>query len=341
MIHAVIMAGGKGTRFWPLSRARKAKQFLSILGDDTLIEQTIVRIRPVVDCVWVVGTQAQAEFFDALPDTAKPDHLLLEPVGKNTAPCIGWAASKIKSIDPDGIMVVLPSDHTIQNPQRFHALIEQAIQIARSHHHLITLGIKPTHPHTGYGYIEAKRVKHGVGSVVRFREKPNYDTAVGFIQKKRFFWNSGIFVWRAQQIFSLIQHHIPSDAEYYEQLATLGGPSLKAVYRRLQSISIDYAVMENATHLTSVLIADMGWDDIGSWSALDAHWPKDKQGNASKRPVIALDATGNIVYASKLVTLLDVHDLVVVETPDAILVTRKASDQRIRELTEKLPSDYQ
>ncbi len=341
MIHALIMAGGKGSRFWPMSRSVKAKQFLTILGDTTLLEQTVNRIRPLVDQIWVVGNQAQAPFFDELPESAKPDHLLLEPVGRNTAPCIGWAAAKMLAFDPHAIMIVLPSDHTITKPDVFEHLIKRAIHEVSLSPQLMTLGIKPTFPHTGYGYIEVKQLRNGRGQVVRFREKPNYDTAMQFIRKKRFFWNSGMFIWPASLILTHLKTHLPADATRYEQLATASGSRLKSIYQRLQSISIDYAVMEKAVSDTTILVADMGWDDIGSWSALEAHWPSDKLGNACRTHLIPMDSSGNIVSASKLVALIDVHHLVVVETPDAILVANKFSDQRIRELTDKLPPEYQ
>lgn len=347
MIHAIVMAGGKGTRFWPLSRAVRAKQFLRIVGEQTLLEQTISRAKNGVDQVWIVGNACHAPFFDEVDSTLTPDHILYEPEGRNTAPCIGWAAAEILKQDPDGVMVVLPSDHCIADPQEFQRLIQIAIELVKTENCLVTLGIKPTFPHTGFGYIEIKGIENEVGQVVRFREKPNYDTAVRFIKSGNFYWNAGIFVWKARTIFDLIKSYIPEDADAYDQILALGNdssdrPQLETVFGTLQKISIDFAVMEQAVALTRIIPADIGWDDIGSWSALENHWPKDESGNASRADVVAVNSRNNVVYSQKkLVALIDVDDLIVVETDDAILVLPKRSDQKIRELYERLPQGYQ
>ncbi|NDC83394.1 mannose-1-phosphate guanylyltransferase [bacterium] len=344
MIHAVIMAGGKGTRFWPLSRAARAKQFLRIVGEKTLLEQTVERVLPSVDRIWLVGNQAHAPFFSEMRTSVAPHRILYEPEGRNTAPCIGWAAAEVLKDDPDGIMVVLPADHTITDEAHFQALINQAVAEVRTNSSLVTLGIKPTFPHTGFGYIEASDIDNGMGQVVRFREKPNYDTAVRFIQGGHFFWNAGIFIWKAQTIIDLIYRHIPADADHYRQL--VAGPKTQGndpwfvdVFGQLQNISIDFAVMEHAASVTRLMPAEIGWDDIGNWSSMDQHWPRDSDGNAVRGDIVTVNSANNIVYSkSKTVALVDVHNLIVVETDDAILVLPKSSDQRIRELVEKLPS---
>ena len=346
MIHAIVMAGGKGTRFWPLSRAVKAKQFLKIVGDQTLIEQTIDRVKLVADQIWIVGNECHEPFFAEIEPSLAPDHILYEPEGRNTAPCIGWAAAEVLKKDPDGIMVVLPSDHCITHPKEFRRLINKAIDLVKHDDCLVTLGIKPTFPHTGFGYIETKSVTNEVGQVVRFREKPNYDTAVRFIKNGGFYWNAGIFVWKAKTIFDLIKTHIPEDAAAYDRLLHHDEgddhADLIATFGTLQKISIDFAVMEQATSVTRIIPADIGWDDIGSWGALEQHWSKDEAGNASRANVVAVNSRNNIVYSeSKLVALIDVDNLVVVETKDAILVLPKRSDQKIRELYEQLPEGYQ
>ncbi len=342
MIHAIVMAGGKGTRFWPLSRSVKAKQFLSIVGDDTLLNQTLNRVNAVADRTWIVGNVVHHDFFCDIPVELTPHQVLYEPVGRNTAPCIGWAAIEVLRQDPDAIMVVLPSDHAIADNHRFVGLIQKAIQVVKSEDCLVTLGIHPRFPHTGFGYIESGQIWDGIGNVVRFREKPNYETAVRFLEQGCFYWNAGIFVWKASTILSLIKQNIPQDAIIYDgiQQCQPGDPKIADLFTTLQSISIDFAVMEYATARTRVIPADMGWDDIGNWSSLDAHWPVDQNGNASRSTVLAVNSRHNIVSTTgKPVALVDVDHLVVVETEDAIMVIPRSSDQKIRELYDLLPPE--
>lgn len=341
------MAGGKGTRFWPLSRAIRAKQFLKIVGDDTLLEQTISRVQTIADKIWLVGNKLHEPFINDVAAHLTPDQMLYEPEGRNTAPCIGWAAAEILKQDPDGVMVVLPSDHSIANTVEFQRLLNLAIILVQQEDCLVTLGIKPTFPHTGFGYIEAKKIENEVGRVVRFREKPNYDMAVRFINSGNFYWNAGIFIWKARTIFNLIKTHIPEDADAYDRLLELpqsntNSPEFLSIFGSLQKISIDFAVMEQSAKQTRLIPADIGWDDIGSWAALESHWPQDSDGNARRADLITVNSSNNVVYSTtKLVTLVDVNDLVVVETDDSILVMPKQSDQKIRELYERLPERYQ
>ncbi len=337
------MAGGKGTRFWPLSRSVRAKQFLKMISEETLLEQTLGRILPAVDETWVVGNQQHDVYFSEIPTPLKPDHILYEPIGRNTAPCIGWAAAEVLKRDPDGIMVVLPADHAILHTVGFRTLIDKAVDLVKKEDCLVTLGITPTFPHTGFGYIESKSIADGVGQVVRFREKPNYDMARKFIESGRYFWNAGIFVWKASTILRLIKENIPQDAALYDQLKTIDqtDPQFAELFTQFHSISIDFSVMEHSTKMTRIIPADIGWDDIGNWSALQDHWPKDEAGNATRGELLALNSRNNIVYSEKkLVALIDVDDLVVVETEDAILVLPKRSDQKIRELYELLPAKF-
>ncbi|NBV41651.1 mannose-1-phosphate guanylyltransferase [bacterium] len=344
MIHAIVMAGGKGTRFWPLSRAVKAKQFLEIIGDQTLLEHTLKRTQPVCDRLWIVGNTKQTAYFKHIPSAMTPYRILYEPVGRNTAPCIGWAAIEVLRQDPDGIMIVVPSDHMIQNVERFQSILKTAVDLVEKQDCLVTLGITAKSPHTGYGYIEAKDIKNGIGQVVRFREKPNYETAVNFIKKGRFFWNAGIFVWRAQTILDMLKKHLPEDAPLFDALAECDPNNhlkIKGIFRRLQSISIDYAVMEHEATRIRLIPSDIGWDDIGNWSSLRNHWSTDENGNTHKGELITVDARNNIVYSpKKLVGLVNVEGLVIVETKDAILVLPADSDQKIRELYDRLPERF-
>jgi mannose-1-phosphate guanylyltransferase/mannose-6-phosphate isomerase len=343
MFHAVIMAGGKGTRFWPLSRAKKAKQFLEIVGKKTLLAHTIERIKPLVkDNVWIVGNRGQAEHLAEAKKTLPKQQVILEPFGRNTAPSIALAAIALLKKDPDAIMAVLPADHMIESPARFRRTIKQAFDYVQKHQAFVTIGIPPTFPHTGYGYIEAKTKDSKISPVMRFCEKPDLQTAQQFISQGNFYWNAGIFVWRAQHILDSILALVPDMQMGIETLCTAKTLSQKCLlesYEKMPNISIDYAVMEKSAAQTRVIPAQFTWDDIGNWGAMDNYWPHDANGNAHRGQVIGINSHNNIIHTHKTATLIDVDNMIVVETPDALLIAPKSSDQKIRELYDSLPKD--
>ncbi len=346
MIHAVIMAGGKGTRFWPLSRECAPKQFLEILTQKTLLEETITRIRPYIkrNHTWVVTNKAHAIHLKAFSCYTSPDHILYEPTGKNTAASIGWAAIEILKQDPDGIMVVLPADHYITPSESFRKVLQHAARIVKQDNQLVTIGITPTNAHTGYGYIEVADNSAAVKRVLCFHEKPSIEQATGYLKKGSFYWNSGIFIWKASTILELINTHMPEHGKILQKISQLTPPQhdeLDALFSQFESISIDYGVMEHVSSQISLLSANFTWSDIGSWCALGDFLPQDIAHNASKNPLISLNSSDNLVYSSKLVAFIDTHNMIVVDTPDAILILPKSSDQRIKELYDQLPKEYQ
>jgi mannose-1-phosphate guanylyltransferase len=272
---AVIMAGGVGSRFWPRSRERSPKQFLEILGGGTMIENTLSRLKPLVDQgnVFVVTNRIQADIVRQLVPEMPSSNVLAEPIGRNTAACVGLAALWINRIDPDALMVALPADHIVQNTEEFLRILQLALRVAEEKDALVTIGIKPTHPETGYGYIQSAEEEidrneyrsQGVYRVKTFAEKPNLETAERFLQSGDFLWNSGIFVWKASVILRELELHLP---ELHEQLLdvreSIGTPvyeqTLEHAYRIIRSISIDYGIMEKAGNVF-VVKGDFGWSE--------------------------------------------------------------------------------
>ncbi len=348
-IYAVLMAGGVGTRFWPRSRSRSPKQVLNIVGEKTMIQATMERIEGLVPLknVLVVTNKDQHDLIHQQIPALNDHNFILEPLGRNTAPCIGLAAIHIVAQDPSAVMVVLPADHLVTNVKEFQTVVQKGAQFVFENDGLLTLGIEPTYPATGYGYIQrGESVKqlngHTVYQVKTFAEKPNYETAVRFIESGDFYWNSGMFIWKAATILKEIEEKLP---EIYEGLMeireVLGKPEYEQkvddVYRRIRGISIDYGVMQSAEDVY-VIPTDMGWNDVGSWQTVYEISPKDKNQNASvAKELVAIDAHGSYVYApEKLVALVGVDDLVVVDTGDALLICHRDRAQDVREVVEVL-----
>lgn len=349
MIHAVIMAGGKGTRFWPLSRSVKAKQYLNIVGNKSLLAQTIDNLQPFIakENIWIVSNQAQLPYLEEYKNYIPGDQILLEPVGKNTAPCIGWAAIEIQKKDPDATMIMLPADHFIENIPEYQKTLQIAVDTAQTKNNLVTIGVQPKFAHTGYGYIEVTEKSDAVLQVKAFHEKPNKKIAESYIETGKFFWNSGLFIWRANKILGLIEAFLPHNFEVLQKIAKIDTSNdsnrneLTRLFNEFESISIDYGIMEKSSNETCLVPATFSWSDIGNWIALDDFWQKDEQGNARKGQLIALDSKNNIVHSNKkLVTLVDVNDLIVVESDDALLILPKSSDQKIKDLYNELPEQY-
>jgi mannose-1-phosphate guanylyltransferase len=347
-VHAVILAGGRGTRFWPRSRARTPKQLLNIVGKKTMLEQTVARLRPLIPAerIWTVTNSEQAsEVKKQLPPAARK-HVLTEPVGRNTAAAIALAALHVRhAARGDALLAVLPADHYIANPERYRIIVRAALEVARRKGRMVVLGIPPTRPETGFGYIE--RMGDALDSkgfpvyaVRRFTEKPALSVAKVYAGSGDYHWNAGMFFWRACTFLEHLDKHLPKTFAALESLAESIGKSsyerkLRAIYPKLENISVDYAILEPATRQPGapsvfVIPAEIGWSDIGSWAAvyeLLAKYPGD---NLVPRDAYALDATGNLFWSpSKFVAAVGVKDLVVVETPDALLICPRERAQDV------------
>lgn len=347
-LYFVIMAGGRGTRFWPRSRTKKPKQLLDIVGSKTILEQTIDRILPLTDWehLFVVTEIAQAEAIRAILPDLRESRLIVEPLGRNTAPCIGLAALILEQIDPKATMVVLPADHTILQVPTFQETLRVAVQASRKAEYLVTLGIRPTFPETGYGYLEQGQEVMEVNGqpvweVKAFHEKPDRPKAEAMLREGRFFWNSGMFVWTVRAILNQFALLTPAmDGELQKLKKFLGGPdwekALLAGYEAMDNISIDYAVMEKAANVL-MLAGDFGWNDLGSWEAVYQLQPKDEKGNCFTGTVWVLDSQGCLVHSpQKSVALIGMKDLVVVDTPDAILVCPRERAQEVKKIVQLL-----
>ncbi len=354
MLHAVIMAGGSGTRFWPQSTEAHPKQFLNIFGDRTMLQETVDRIKPLVsaDRVWVITNDKYVGLVqEQLPDVPT-NNIVGEPVGKNTAPCVAAAATLIQEKDPDGTMVVLPADHLIGKPKTFLSILETAKAKAQEPGALVTIGIKPDHPETGYGYIEfdedtSEEIKsHPVKMVNQFREKPDIETAKEFIESGNFLWNSGMFIWKASTILEKFQQHLPTIFDEVEKLKSSVGTAnqkeaVDEFYYGCTSISIDYGIMEQADSVY-VVPGSFEWNDVGSWRAVYDLRAKDEDGNVIQTNTSATaDAKNNLIQSrsDKLIALVGVENLAVVETDNAILVCDLDSSQGVKKVVNKLRKD--
>jgi mannose-1-phosphate guanylyltransferase len=344
-MYAVIMAGGRGTRFWPRSRGAMPKQLLDITGDSTMLQQTVGRIAPLVplqNILIVTGAEQAALVRVQLPDVPA-ENIIIEPVGRNTAPCICLAATKIYKHDPDAVMLVLPADHHIGNPDSFRACLKASAEAARETNALITISVAPTQPETGYGYIQydKSRCVSGAYRVEQFYEKPDRERAVQYLAQGNFLWNSGMFIWKTSVILDAVHKHLPAMHDLLFPLKDMWGtPAIDAAiaeaYGKVQPISIDYGVMEKADEVYT-LPGDFGWNDIGSWSAIYDISPQDSAGNALRGDVIAVDSENCMVYSpKKLTAIIGLKDIVVVETDDALLVVPLDRSQDVRWIVDEL-----
>ena len=354
MVHvfAVIMAGGTGTRFWPRSREKTPKQLLEILGKGTMIQNTLKRLEHLIDVknVFVVTNKIQRGLLAKQLPNIPEENILVEPVGRNTAPCIGLAALHVKRLDPSAVIVVLPADHVVENVEEFKRVLTLAVETAKESNSLLTIGIQPTRPDTGYGYIQMFNedgghnpyFSRGVFRVKTFAEKPNLQTAERFLTSGDFLWNSGMFVWRVDVILAEIERCLPDlHAELKKIEATIAGPNYPAtldlVYGLIRGISIDYGVMEKAKEVY-VIPAEFGWSDIGSWDEVCRVSGKDDNGNSITGKVIQKDTRNSYIYSSpgKVVATIGVDDLIVVNTDDALLICRRGSSQEVKEISDYL-----
>lgn len=344
---ALVMAGGVGKRFWPKSREKRPKQLLNIVGDRSLLQQTVDRLDSLlsIDQVFVVAKESQKDaILEHLPNLP-PSNLIAEPKGKNTAPCIGLGALFMERLDPEAVMVVLPADHLITEDERFVQALRVGAKVAAEQDCLVTLGIEPRYAATGYGYIQYHEKLAEVDGVTlykvkTFAEKPNRETAERFLSSGDFLWNSGIFIWKCKRILREIEEHLP---HLYDGLLeikqALGTPqqeeTIRRVYCQIKSISIDYGVMEHAEDVV-VLRGRFGWNDLGTWDEVYNISPKDKDGNVLVGTQLVKDSRDCYVDApaAKCVALLGVEDLIVVDTEDVLLICPRERAQEVQDLVE-------
>lgn len=350
---SVILAGGSGERFWPLSRESHPKQLLNIAGDHSLIQQTVERLLPLtpIDKIYIITNEQHAflTLSQLAPFGFKADHLIAEPIGRNTAPAVALAAELFKD-QPDEIMAVFPADHVLNDPDAFQETLKQAEEAAQQDY-LVTLGVKPTRPETGYGYIlkggDIDKV-YNAFKVGQFTEKPDRVTAEHFVQQRRYFWNCGIFAWKVSAITSELKRHAPTVIEplagikTHLQKAKGKFPYLvfddkgKKVFGALPSISIDYAVMEPSEN-AAVVPTSMPWNDVGAWNALDEISKTDSEGNVLSKDVYQVDCTDTLVKADgRMIGVVGLKDMIVVDTPDALLICPKDRAQNVKQLVEQL-----
>ena len=346
-LHALILAGGRGTRFWPRSRTKHAKQVLEFLGNGTLIQQTVARLEELVprERIWILTNEhLRAEIARQLPGVPKRQ-ILAEPAQRNTAPPSALAARVLHDVDPDAVMGVFPADHHIGKPGAFRKILRAAYRSAASGHMAI-IGIQPRWAETGYGYVEFPEGRMTAGSlepveIVGFREKPDPETARAFVEAGHFGWNAGMFFWRADVFLAALREHLPATAALIESLPRFGARTFTAklseIVPQCENISVDYAILEKARDVVGFAAGDIEWNDVGSWNAVHELLPKDASGNATQTEALFVSASGNLVHApGKLVALLGVDDLIVIETPDALLVVRKDQAQRVGEVVKLL-----
>jgi mannose-1-phosphate guanylyltransferase len=358
--HAVILAGGRGTRFWPRSRTRTPKQLLNIVGNSTMLQQTVERLRPLIlpNRIWTVTNSEQAaSLAKQLPSPARK-RILAEPLGRNTAAAIALAAAHVRhAANGDALLAVLPADHYIAQPDRYRQILSAAIDVAREQGRMVVLGIPPTRPETGFGYIERGREQRDVNGfpvfpVRRFTEKPELAVARDYVASGNYFWNAGMFFWRISTFLEALREFLPKTFAAIESLSVHIGKrsytsKLKKIYPTLENISVDYAVLEKAAggadsgstakRNVFVIPAEVGWSDIGSWAAVYELLAKRAGENILAGPGQTLDAEGNFLWSpNKFVAAVGIHDLVVVETPDALLVCPRARAQDVSKIVKSL-----
>jgi mannose-1-phosphate guanylyltransferase len=354
--YPVILAGGRGTRFWPLSRKRRAKQLLPLNSDKSMLQETAERLLPLARArnFWVItNNDLRAPILRQLKKVTKKQ-VIAEPIGRNTAPAIGLAAFLLLREDPKAVLGLFPSDHVVNNEKGFRADLTHAVEIAASGPNIVVIGIPPTRAETGYGYIEAgAKAKNGALQVRRFTEKPDAQTAARFVKEGNYFWNGGIFIWSAQTLADALSEHLPETSLLLQEIASSYGTRkfdkmLAKLYPQCENISVDYAIAEPRSAKGEdksgiyCIPASFGWNDLGSWTALYEHRQsrQDKSGNiVSTKGSFMLNAEGNFVVSDKFVAVVGVTDLIVVETDDALLITTKQSSQDVGRVVKYLDEE--
>lgn len=348
-IYSLILAGGGGTRFWPLSRKDLPKQYLNLSGNDALINETILRQKGLISfehTFIITGKNQSNSLSDVLVKEIPTENIFFESIGRNTAPCILLSAMKILQKYGDGVMCVFPSDHYITNEIVFRNVLSDAIQIAETTDNLITIGIKPTFPSTGYGYIKYNS-SNKIGNayeVTDFIEKPVYEKACLFLNEGSYLWNSGTFIWRISVILDNFKRFLPRMYKQMEKMMPYfwkenEGEVLDSIYPELQSISVDYGILERSGDVY-VLLGNYGWNDIGSWDSLGSIFPSDKFGNIVKADHINIDSQGCIIYGNKnIIATIGLEEMIVVSVDDATLVCPKNRAQDVKQIVELLKNN--
>jgi mannose-1-phosphate guanylyltransferase len=337
---ALILAGGSGTRFWPASRRLRPKQLLALDGERSLIARTLARLEPLIspDDVWVSTTGELAPAVAAeLPELAA-DRILAEPAGRNTAPAIAWSLQALPAERRAAAVAVLPADHRIGDPPAFRAALESAFQAVEREDRVVALGVAPRYAETGFGYLELGEELaggRGLRRVIEFREKPDRDTAIGYLASGRHLWNAGMFLFRGTTLLAHLERLAPELASGLAEIAR-DPERVGELYPRLPSISIDHAVMEKLDALVALPL-ECGWDDLGSWSALYDALAADEAGNRARGDVVAIDSRDNVLVAeSGTVAVVGVEGLVIVRTADAVLVVPRERAQEVRRIVDRL-----
>jgi mannose-1-phosphate guanylyltransferase len=348
MQYAVIMAGGVGSRFWPSSRKSKPKQFLNLIGGKSMLQYTIERIKPLIpeERILIVTNSDYAELVQSQLPSLPAENIIGEPVAKNTAPCVAIAASILQQRDPDAVMVVLPADHYITQPDKFLDILRAGLEKASGGPNLVTIGITPHRPETGYGYIQTDVAHAGNGieilQVKTFAEKPDLKTAISFMESGDFLWNSGMFMWSSKTILDQFFTHLPAihrEIEAFESQATRDfDKALNTFYQGVPSISIDYGIMERADTVF-VIPGEFGWSDVGSWLAVFELGEKDAQGNVVTGATAIFEDSQNCMVKTsenKLVAVVGLQGIGVVDTGDTLLITRLDQSQDVKKIVDAL-----
>jgi mannose-1-phosphate guanylyltransferase len=349
--YALILAGGSGERFWPLSRKTAPKQLLNLFGGETMLEATISRLEgllPAENILILTNVDQEASVRKVLGDRLPAENIVAEPAKRDTAPAIALAVGWVAARDPDASMAVLPADQLIQDQGAFEDVLNAAFDAAEAEEAVVTIGVKPTWPCPSYGYIErgaavSAEGKPAVYSVERFREKPDPATAQSFLDAGNFSWNAGMFIWSLTTVQRAFEKHVPALAEFVERVRTCDDLDalLAAEFASLEKVSIDFALMEKADKVLNVE-ATFDWDDVGSWISVAKYLDEDAAGNRSNAEITQIDAANNVVYSAKAgsrIALLGVEDLIVVQTGDAVLVAHKDKADEIKKLVAELPGE--
>ena len=358
----IIMAGGRGERFWPVSREKTPKQLIKLLGDRSFLQQAVDRVAPIVPMknIFIITNEAQAvEVRKQLPKLPK-DNVVAEPMGRDTCAAVTLGAALVGARSTTGVMAVLPADHVIPEEKKFQQVLADAFDLASRGQAIVTIGIKPTEPNTGYGYIRVgdalptppgvKNYKTVFHRAEKFVEKPNYDTALGYLQSGHYRWNAGMFIWSFVTVTEGLQKHQPemyAACQRWFKVATNGPKLAKALakeYPEIKKVSIDYALME---HAQNVVCADgaFEWDDLGAWNALARHLKADAEGNCAVADFIHVDAARNIIYDARSkdrrtpIAVVGLRDSILVQTDDAVLLAHKSQAQKVKELVKKMSED--